>query len=306
MQRRFNTLDVFTEKKLAGNPLAVVHDCDGLDTAAMQAIAREFNLAETVFVFPPGDPVNSAKIRIFTPARELPFAGHPTVGAAVLIATLRAPEMMKGSGIVVALEEEIGLVRVEVRQGKDKLGNTRAARGLFTLPRNPERKATPRDSGLLAAALGLDKKDIGFGSFKPADFSAGVLFTMVPIRTLEALGKAKAQLGVAFDLAFAGPDPTAAYLYTPDGDNRWRTRMFAPSMGIAEDPATGAAAAAFAATLMAFQNLGDGEHQHIITQGVEMGRSSEIVLTLEVRNGTLDSASIGGAAIILSEGILDI
>jgi trans-2,3-dihydro-3-hydroxyanthranilate isomerase len=301
MAHRFHTLDVFTQTKLAGNPLAVVHDADDLDTAAMQAIAREFNLAETVFLLTPKDPVNSAKVRIFTPGRELPFAGHPTVGTAVLLATLRAPEMLRGSGIVVALEENIGLVSVEVRQKKDQ-----AARGVFLLPRLPERMLTPRDTGLLGTALGVDPKSIGFGAFKPADYSAGVLFTMIPLKTLEALSAARPQLGVTFDIAFAGPELTAAYLFAPDGPNRWRARMFAPSMGIPEDPATGGAAAAFAGVIMACEQPKDGEHQHIITQGVEMGRPSEIVLTLEVRNGALESASIGGAAVIISEGMLSI
>jgi trans-2,3-dihydro-3-hydroxyanthranilate isomerase len=301
MRRRFHTLDVFTETKLAGNPLAVVHDSEGLDTAMMQAITREFNLAETVFILPPDDPVNTAKIRIFTPARELPFAGHPTVGTAVLLATLRAPEMLKGSGIVVALEENIGLVKVEVTQRPD-----RAARGVFAIPKLPERKPTPRDPQLLAAALGLDGKDIGFGAFAPCDVSAGVLFTMMPVASIEALGRARAQLGAAFDLAFAGPEPTAAYLYAPDGPQRWRTRMFAPSMGIAEDPATGGAAAGFAGVIMAFEGPTNGEHQHIITQGVEMGRPSEIILTLRVERGRLAEASIGGTAVILSEGTLDL
>ena len=102
-RRRFHTLDVFTEQKLAGNPLAVVHDSEGLDTEAMQAIAREFNISETVFVMEPDDPVNTAKIRIFTPGSELPFAGHPTVGTGVLLAQLRAPELVGASGVVIAL-----------------------------------------------------------------------------------------------------------------------------------------------------------------------------------------------------------
>jgi trans-2,3-dihydro-3-hydroxyanthranilate isomerase len=301
MQRRFHTLDVFTQTKLAGNPLAVVHDSEGLNAEQMQAIAREFNLAETVFLLPSDDPANTAKIRIFTPARELPFAGHPTVGTAVLIATLRAPEMMRGSGIVVALEETIGLVRAEVRQKKDQ-----AARAIFTLPRLPEKKPTPRDAALLAKALGLEADDIGFGGYKPADYSAGVTFTMVPVNSVEALSKASAQLGISFDLAFAGPELASPYLFAPDGPNRWRARMFAPKMGITEDPATGGAAAAFAGIIAASEDLSDGEHQHIITQGVEMGRPSEIVLTLEVGNGQLLSASIGGAAVIISEGMLDI
>ncbi|MFM9973328.1 MAG: PhzF family phenazine biosynthesis protein, partial [Beijerinckiaceae bacterium] len=112
--------------------------------------------------------------------------------------------------------------------------------------------------------------------------------------------------GVAFDLAFAGAELTAAYVYAPEAANRWRTRMFAPSMGIAEDPATGAAVAAFAGIIMAYEKPCDGEHQHIITQGVEMGRHSEIVLTLTVENGKLTQATIGGCAVIVSEGTIDL
>ncbi|HWG05648.1 MAG TPA: PhzF family phenazine biosynthesis isomerase, partial [Beijerinckiaceae bacterium] len=115
MRRKFHTLDVFTEHALAGNPLAVVLDCDGLDDNRMQAIAREFNLSETVFVLEPADPVNTAKIRIFTPSRELPFAGHPTIGAAILIAELRAPELLAASDVTLVLEEGIGLVTCSVR-----------------------------------------------------------------------------------------------------------------------------------------------------------------------------------------------
>ncbi len=151
MPRRFHTLDVFTDTKTAGNPLAVVHDGDGLDTVGMQAIAREFNLSETVFVLPPVDPINTAKIRIFTPTSELPFAGHPTVGTGVLLALLRAPELVRGSGVVIALEEGIGLVKVEVTRPQG-----RATRGVFALPRLPTLpEAPPRDAALAAKALGL-------------------------------------------------------------------------------------------------------------------------------------------------------
>jgi trans-2,3-dihydro-3-hydroxyanthranilate isomerase len=300
MARRFHTLDVFTGHKLAGNPLAVVHDSDGLDTPAMQAIARELNLSETVFVLPPDDLVNTARIRIFTPAYELPFAGHPTVGAAVLLASLRAPELVRGSGVVVALEETIGLIKAEVRQTQG-----RAARAIFDLPKTPTIVPDPpRDPGLIATALGIDRQEILAGAHHPANASGGVPYTMVPLASLEALARAVSAPTPAFAAAFGGTSHPCCYLYVRTGANSWRTRMFAPLAGILEDPATGSAAAAFAATLMAFETPADGQHQHVLTQGVEMGRPSEIVLTLQVEGGNLASASIGGEAVIISEGVL--
>jgi trans-2,3-dihydro-3-hydroxyanthranilate isomerase len=300
MARRFHTLDVFTGTRLAGNPLAVVHDSAGLDTAAMQAITREFNLSETVFVLPPDDPVNTAKIRIFTPGAELPFAGHPTVGTAVLLAALRAPEMLGGSGVVIALEETIGVVKVEVtrRQGK-------AARGVFAIPRLPERLPdVPRYAKLIADALRLDVGDIVTNDHEPADFAAGPAFTMVRLASLDALARARSIASYEFEAAFGRSAHPCCYLYVGTGPGSWRSRMFAPGMGVAEDPATGSAAAAFAGAVMAFERPSDGTHQHVIAQGVEMGRPSEIVLTLEVEGGALASASIGGEAVIVSEGTL--
>lgn len=302
MPRRFHTLDVFTDRKTTGNPLAVVHDCDGLDTAGMQAIAREFNLSETVFVLPPEDPVNTARIRIFTIASELPFAGHPTVGTGVLLALLRAPEHVRGTGVVIALEEGIGLVKVEVSQRPG-----RAARGVFDLPRLPTLPdAPPRDPALAARALGLSPDEIGFDSHGVTNASAGVPYTMVPLRSLDALARAKSMPTPDYEAAFGGTSHPCAYLYARVSDRRWRTRMFAPTLGMIEDPATGSAAAAFAGALMAFETLADGESQHILEQGVEMGRPSEIVLTLDIAGGALRSANIGGGAVIVSKGEIDL
>ena len=134
MTRRFFTLDVFAETALAGNPLAVVLDAADLDGDRMQAIAREFNLSETVFVLEPADPANTARVRIFTPARELPFAGHPTVGAAALIAHIRAPDVLAAQDMRIVLEEGIGDVVCEVRHRKG-----RALAAKFDLPKLPQR-----------------------------------------------------------------------------------------------------------------------------------------------------------------------
>lgn len=303
MGRRFFTLDVFTERPLAGNPLAVVLDSDGLDDAAMLAIAREFNLSETVFVSPPADAVNSAAMRIFTPGGELPFAGHPTVGTAVLLANLDARDLMGApGGVQIALEQKIGLVRVEVGQRPG-----RAARGVFTVPRLSERLEWTPDLPLIGQAVGLDPLDMGFGAHAPSAWSAGVPFVMLPVRDLEAIGRAGIADAAAWRQAFSFTGRSAVYLYTMETarpEHHVHARMFAPKLGVPEDPATGAAAAAFAGAAVAFERPEPGWHQLVIEQGYEMGRPSEIVLDVEVRGGALVAARIGGAAVIISEGTL--
>src|SRR5690349_1432768 len=158
MRRRFATLDVFTSKRFAGNPLGVVLEPEGLDTAAMQTIAREFNLSETVFVFPPEDASHRARIRIFTPVSELPFAGHPTVGTAVLLGTLDGGTQARDF----TLGLNIGPVTCRVTPA------SRSGRAVFDLPRLPENVGAPADSAAIAAALSIDAADIGFGNMTAA------------------------------------------------------------------------------------------------------------------------------------------
>ena len=302
MRRKFHTLDVFTSAPLAGNPLAVVLDCDGLDTARMQAIAREFNLSETVFVLTPQSPVNTARIRIFTPGRELPFAGHPTVGTAVLLAELRAPEMLAREDISVVLEEEVGPVTCTVRHIKGE-----APRASFGLPRLPVFVEPLGPPAAIAAALGLAPEHIGFGAHEPARFSAGVPFGFVPLASRAALGQVRLQMS-SWKAAF-GADDAPVFLYCDDPQGKghaYRARMFAPGMGIAEDPATGAAAAGFSGAVMAYDRPKDGDHTLIIEQGFEMGRPSLITLGLEVAGGALRAASIGGHAVMVSQGVIDV
>jgi trans-2,3-dihydro-3-hydroxyanthranilate isomerase len=299
MARRFVTLDVFTAERFTGNPLAVVLDAEGLDTAGMQRIAKEFNLSETVFVFPPSEPRQRADIRIFTPGRELPFAGHPTVGTAVLLAILDRDGQPGAAAF--GLREQVGIVpcAVEVRDGMS--GSAR-----FRLPRLPFTWGEGKDTAACAWALGLDPTEIGFDRHVPSRHSAGVAYDLVPVASLEALARSKPQ-GEAFDKAFGDSDHPAPYVYArmPQADGlRFRARMFGLGMGIAEDPATGSAAAAFAGALMQCEPLGDGEHDIVIEQGVEMGRPSEIALQMVIKNGELVSAEIGGSAVMVSRGEL--
>ncbi|WP_457094874.1 PhzF family phenazine biosynthesis protein [Microvirga sp. P5_D2] len=297
MPRRFITLDVFTSQRFAGNPLAVVLDAKGLDDAAMQIIAKEFNLSETVFVFPSADAHQRADIRIFTPVRELPFAGHPTVGTAVLLALL--DRNGQAGAVAFGLKEKVGIVPciVEVKDATN--GEAR-----FRLPRLPTSWGEGKESTQCAWALGLDPTDIGFARHIPSRHSAGVAYDLVPVSSLEALAKSKPQ-GEAFDKIFGDSDHPAAYVYAriPDAETlRFRARMFGPGMGIVEDPATGSAAAALAGALMQCEPLGDGEHNIIIEQGVEMGRPSEIALQMTIKSGALISAEIGGGAVMVSRG----
>ncbi len=297
MPRRFYTLDVFASRALAGNPLAVVLDAEGLDDAAMQAIAREFNLSETVFVTEPRNPINTATLRIFTPSRELPFAGHPTVGTAVLLAHLRAPDLLATQDLRVVLEEKIGEV---VCVARHRRGEAMAA--YFTLPRLPAPAGAPPSAAALAQGLGLEAADIGFGAHVPSVYGVGPPHIFVPVASLDAMRRAD-PLKTAWG-ADGGP---SVYLYCPQtvgAQASYHARMFAGGWGIAEDPATGSAAASFAAVVAAFDNPGDGEHMLVIEQGFEMGRPSLISLGLEIEAGALASATIGGAAVIVSEGKL--
>jgi trans-2,3-dihydro-3-hydroxyanthranilate isomerase len=305
MQLTFHTLDVFTDKRFAGNPLAVVHGADELDGARMQTIAREFTLSETVFLLKPTNPTASAKVRIFTPAQELPFAGHPTVGTAVLLA-----EMRMGSGALVAdqdaivvLEENIGMVRVGVR-----LRPGQATFAEFDAPKLPEETGAAPDAQRLSAALGLSPSEIGFANHKPTQYTAGVGVTFVPVSSLAAIARANVH-PQHWAAATSGPHPSGMFLYcreTRHTGNAFHARFFAPAMGIAEDPATGSAAAAFAGAVHQFDQLPDGHHKRIIEQGFEMGRPSIIALSLDVTRTRLTTVRIGGAAVRVAEGRIDV
>ena len=297
MQRRFATLDVFTDRRFAGNPLAVVLDADGLDTAAMQAIAREFNHPETVFVLPPQAPAHRARLRIFTPARELPFAGHPTVGTAALLALQSATP----AGGELVLEEGIGPVRCTLVSRGDA-----GARVRFMISRLPEELGIASGESEIAMALSLAPADIGFGPFRPSRWSAGNPFTFVPVTGLEAM--ARAYPGPSFEPTFGADGAGAAFLYcreTAEPDHHFHARMFAPTMGIVEDPATGSAAAAFAGVLFRSAGLPDGDHALVIEQGYEMGRPSLIDLSLTLWEGVLTTAAIGGDAVIVTQGTIE-
>lgn len=291
MSRRYAVLDVFTGTPLAGNPLAVVKDAEGLDTARMQAIAKEFNLSETVFLLPPDDPHRRAKARIFTPGAELPFAGHPTIGTAVLLSILHGDEGAAAFG----LEEKIGVVSCVTERRGERAGYAR-----FRVPKLPAIVGRALSVEDAADALGLHVEDIGFGRHTPSFRAVGPAFHLIPLASLDALSRAWPS--GSFSRLVAGEHP-AAFLYAPSPEGL-RARMYGPGLGVAEDPATGSAVACLADALADHEDLADGDHDFVIDQGVEMGRASRIALQITLEDGKLVSAEIGGTAVVVAEGTL--
>lgn len=293
MKLDYLILDVFTDRALAGNPLAVVLKADGLLDGEMQAIAKEFNLSETVFIQKPTTGRNSAAVRIFTPHEELPFAGHPTVGAAVVLGMQQKVSALR-------IEEKVGIVTAIYEKRGRRSGEAR-----FTLPKLPARLATLSDQLGIAQALGIDVEDIGCEGYRPAVFSAGVTFHLVPVRNAAVLRKIRINRQI-WDHVFSH-DHNSAYVFTvtPDEpDNDLGARMF--GMGVGEDPGTGAAAAALIGLLAEQAPLATGQFEFRLRQGVEMGRSCQISLQLRKEDDRLVHGAIGGQAVIVGEGVLDI
>jgi trans-2,3-dihydro-3-hydroxyanthranilate isomerase len=297
MRRRFATLDVFTERRFAGNPLAVVLDAQGLDAAVMQAVAREFNFPETVFVLPARDSAHRAALRIFTPVAELAFAGHPTVGSAVLLGRLDG-----GAARELVVEEGIGAIRCRTAMVDADCG-----RAAFDLPQLPAEAGAAPAADAVAAALGLVPGEIGFRDFVPARWSAGNPQCFVPVRTRAAIGRARPD-PARFETTFAVGGRAIAYLYcgeVSEAGHDFHARMFAPGLGVPEDPATGSAAAAFAGLLATQGGYRDGDHTVTIEQGFEMGRPSLMELSFTLRGGALAAASVGGGAVVVTEGMIE-
>ena len=296
-QLRFHTLDVFTETVFCGNPLAVVLGGESLSTAQMQTIAREFNLSETVFVLPSTRKDCLHRVRIFTPARELPFAGHPTVGAACLLAGLRLAPQGEEAGFV--LEENVGPVPVRVRRAGD-----RELYAELTTAKLPEYGPPAPDRAALARALGLTAADLGAGDESPRSASCGMPFLLVPLRAPELLAAIDVDT-VRLRALLDGYWAPEVYVYARGYEGELRARMFAPALGIAEDPATGGAAVALAGAL-GLEAVQDGRHEWVIHQGVEMGRPSQLYTSVDRVGGQITAVRVGGYAVTVSEGLLRI
>ena len=302
-QLQYEILDVFTSTRFSGNGLAVIKGGKALTDPQMQAIACEFNLSETVFVLPAQNKAHSAKVRIFTPMDELPFAGHPTVGTAVTVALDQLGGGMQPDhqDALVVLEEGIGNIRIGVSFRPNK-----APFAEFDLPRLPvELEGLPTNDEL-SMVLGLDNAEIGFENHQPSTFEAGMPIVFVPVRNLDIIGKAAVDTTAMEKLL--GPERREIYLYcreTIKNSSSFHARMFAPQLGIMEDPATGAAAAAFAGVAMKYDQPPRGTKSYIIEQGMEMGRPSEIHLEIIVKDG-LKNVRIGGHVVKVASGTIEI
>lgn len=304
MELKFNTLDVFTAQRFGGNPLAVVHDADALTTEQMQTITREFNLSETIFVMKPRDPNNTARVRIFFPGGEMPFAGHPTLGCAILLA-----EMKHKAGCSfeteIRLEEEAGLVPVKVTHIGD------VPHGMFKAPVVPQKVADGPPAADIAAALGISASEIGFDGHAPILVQGGPTFFFVPVPSRKVLEKARpCEPAWSALMAVLGKHEAyvdAAYVYTRGGDGKdasFRSRMYAPGGGIPEDPATGSATALLARQILISDKLKDGTHHFVLEQGYEMKRPSDLVLEADVARGDLTQVRVGGQAVRISTGVI--
>ncbi len=292
MSRRYIIADVFTDQRFKGNPLAVVLDGRGLSDQAMQTIAREFNLSETVFVLPPDNPVHACRLRIFTPANELPFAGHPTVGATIVIATVLRGLTDPDAFI---LEENVGPIPVRF----DRASMTAS----FTVTGSPKIREGVAPPEVVAAMLSLSPGDLGSPAWTA---SSGTAFLMVPLRGVDALARIRVDVA-RLDACVARAHAHGVYPFADlDGDGARRlvrARMFAPEMGITEDPATGSAATALVGSL-ALSIGKDGNFGLDIEQGVEMGRDSLIITDTVVAGGQVATIKVSGGAVIVAEGAL--
>ncbi len=296
MQRRYITVDVFTDRAFGGNPLAVVLDAGGLSTAQMQAIASEFNYSETTFVLPPRDGAHDAQVRIFTVNKEIPFAGHPNVGTAFVVAT-QAPK----PPVRLKFEEGAGLVPVEILTKEG-----RAVGAELTAPQ-PLKKLTQFSAEQAAAVVSLSSADIRTDRHPPQIVSVGLPFLVVELASRDALRRARPDAS-AFARTFPCDGSDAVYLYTRDippaeMPSDLQARMFHPgSSGLSEDPATGSATVAIAALLADLASERDGESKLRIGQGVDMGRPSLLLTRVRKANGVIESAHVGGACVQMMEG----
>jgi trans-2,3-dihydro-3-hydroxyanthranilate isomerase len=301
-QYKFYTADVFTDEIFGGNQLAVFPQATGLNSQQMQKIAAEFNYSETVFVLPPETLTGTRKLRIFTPGTELPFAGHPTVGTAYILTAI-GEISAETADFTIIFEEGVGLVPVNIKTVAGKPFYTE-----LTAAQLPEFQSTTSSISDLALILGLDPQDLRNDDYSPQAVSCGLPFLFVPVKNRTALGKIKFNREY-WQAILAQTWAPSIYVFCGDPEregSNLRSRMFAPSMGILEDPATGSAATALGGYLALREPLTEGTLHWRVEQGFEMGRPSILEVFTEKKQGEITKISVGGASVLVSEGIMTI
>jgi trans-2,3-dihydro-3-hydroxyanthranilate isomerase len=296
----FVTVDVFTDRPFGGNPLAVVPDARGLATEQMQAIATEFNLSETTFVLPPQDLAHTAQVRIFTPRAELPFAGHPNVGTAFVLATAGAASAARSAdGDTMIFEEKAGLVLMTLlRDVEAVIGARLAAPQGLSIGETIDRET-------IAAACSLAPDDIDTRVHEPCVASCGAPLIFAAVASRAALAAARPRAEVfAQDAAVSRAVGIHLYVEAPSTTADIEARMFAPLQGIAEDPATGSANVTLAALLASFAAAPDVRLEWRISQGVDMGRPSLLVASAEKQGGKVVAAYVGGRCVPVMRGVI--
>jgi trans-2,3-dihydro-3-hydroxyanthranilate isomerase len=302
MEYPFQTVDVFTATRFGGNPLAVVTDARGLSDPQMQQIAAEFHYSETTFVLPPTRPDTTARVRIFTPTAEVPFAGHPNVGTAFVLAQ-QGSAFGQPVGAEMRFEEAAGLVAVRVeREGA-------VVRGAAITAPQPLSIGPELPAEVVAACASLDPQEIALTTHPPRLVSVGLSFVVAELVSREALARARPNLQQFAEANQAHPHGEAGlslflYVSLDTRGSNLAARMFAPLDDVPEDPATGSASAALAAYRVALAPVADEEATLIIHQGEDMGRPSRIEVAVRKAAGQVEEVVVRGACVPVMRGVL--
>lgn len=297
---RYLTLDVFTATPFGGNQLAVFPDATGIPEEWLLPITREFNFSEVTFVYPAKDAQHVRTVRIFTPEKEMPFAGHPTIGTAAALALCEGVLGGATTGRI-ALDLKIGTVPVDLRVESDTL-----AWGELTAAKLPEVGPQTPTLNTLAEILGLKPADLVGGHYSPQAVSCGYPFLLVPLKTVDAVQRARVRVDLweqTLKRAWA-PEILVAARDPERGEHAWRARMFAPGINVPEDPATGSAIASFGGWLAMKESKADGDFAWTVRQGVEMGRPSLLEVRASKAGGAVTSVKVAGHAVLTGEGRL--
>jgi trans-2,3-dihydro-3-hydroxyanthranilate isomerase len=301
MRLQFETVDVFTHHRFSGNPLAVVLNAEGLSTPQMQSIAAEFNLAETTFVLPPKDGAHTAQVRIFTPRGEMPFAGHPNVGTAFVLARAGMSYGRAIAGDRVIFEEKAGLVPIALLKDGARIVGARLV--------SPQALSVGSEipGELIASACGVAVDDIEIKNHRPCIASCGAAFILAELKTRDALAAASPRADI-FRQQVAKHPVTSILVYAQVDEEKIdiRARMFAPQHGIPEDPATGSANVALIGLLAKLRPEPDLQLAKTIAQGVEMGRPSLLEAQADKRGGIVTATYIGGRCVPVMQGSIDL